>query len=289
MTLKEFEARFPNDDACLEHMMRVRYGERHVCAKCGAEAHYYRVKKRRCYECEHCGYQVYPTAGTPFEKTKTSLKTWFWVMFMFCASRNGVSAKEVQRATGVTYKTAWRMCFEIRRYMGWVDGDSQLGGPGRPRVEVDKLFVGGKDKIGKDDKAIVLGMIERKGGEVLTRVIESRREFSVMPHVLQWVRPGASVATDEAYAFKWMNENGYRHETVNHSAKEYVRGDVHTNTLDAFWAVVRRGISGTYVWVSKKYLPVYLREFEYRHNLRRTPHVMFDLLLQAFPRPSARG
>jgi transposase len=122
-THREFERRFPDDASCLEHLMRVRWGARHQCVKCDREARYHRVKARRCYECEHCGYQVYPTAGTPFESTRTSLKDWFFVMFLFCASRNGVAAKEVERQIGVTYKTAWRMCHLIRLYMGYVDGD----------------------------------------------------------------------------------------------------------------------------------------------------------------------
>lgn len=141
-TLKQFQKRFPDDDVCLEHIMRVRYGQRFACESCGREAHFYRVKGRRCYECEHCGYQVYPTAGTPFEKTRTPLTDWFFVMFLFTASRNGVAAKEVQRQIGVTYKTAWRMCKEIRTYMGTVDGDRPLGGarPFSPVVEIDKAF-----------------------------------------------------------------------------------------------------------------------------------------------------
>src|ERR687894_90784 len=120
--------------------MRTRFGERLVCFKCQREARYYRVKARRCYECEHCGHQVYPTAGTPFEKTRTSLRDWFYVMFLFTASRNGVSAKEIQRQIGVTYKTAWRMGREIRKYMGYVDGDFPLGGDGGDAgiVEADK-------------------------------------------------------------------------------------------------------------------------------------------------------
>src|SRR5215208_3498872 len=166
-TLKESEKRFPDEDSCLEHLMRVRFGTRFQCFKCFKEARYYRVKKRRAYECEHCGYQVYPTAGTPFEKTRTSLRDWFFVMFLFCASLNGVAAKEVQRQIGVTYKTAWRMCREIRKYMGYVDGDHTLGGEGSGIVEIDETWVGGRDRKGFEDKAIVLGMIER-GGDVVT-------------------------------------------------------------------------------------------------------------------------
>lgn len=114
--IREFQKRFPDEDSCLTHLMRSRFGERFTCFKCLKEATYYRVRGRRSFECEHCGYQVYPTAGTPFEKTRTSLRDWFYVMFLFCTTRNGVAAKEVERQLGVTYKTAWRMCRLIRAY-----------------------------------------------------------------------------------------------------------------------------------------------------------------------------
>ncbi len=287
-TLKDFLAQFPDDDSCLDHLMATRYGKRHECAKCGRLANFHRVRSRRCYECDFCGYQVYPTAGTPFENTRTSLRDWFHVMFMFTTSRNGVSAKEVQRTIGVTYKTAWRMCNLIRQYMGYVDGDNSLGGKGGGIVEADKAFIGGKDKRGHDDKAIVIGITER-GGETVTRVIPSRREKDVLPAIAKWVRQGSRIATDEAKAFRNLGEYGYRHGTVNHSEGQYVSGQVHTNTIEAFWANVKRSIEGTYVSVSKKWLQTYLWEFEYRQNLRKHPHLMFDLLLQSFPRPGPKA
>lgn len=142
-TLREFQARFATEEVCLDHLMRTRYGARHDCEGCDREASFYRVKARRSFACEHCGHQVYPTAGTPFERTRTPLRDWFFVMFQFCASRNGVAAKEVERQLGVTYKTAWRMCHLIREYMGAVDGDTPLGGFGK-RVEIDETYIGGK-------------------------------------------------------------------------------------------------------------------------------------------------
>jgi transposase len=141
-TLRQFQARFPTEESCLDHLMRIRFGERHDCEKCGKSARFYRVKARRSYACEWCGAQVYPTAGTPFDRTRTSLRDWFFVMFQFCASRNGVAAKEVERQLGVTYKTAWRMCHEIRKYMGAVDGEAPLGGFGK-EVEIDETLIGG--------------------------------------------------------------------------------------------------------------------------------------------------
>lgn len=287
-TLKEFQTRFDSDDDCLDHLMATRYGKRHTCAKCGKLANFHRVKSRRCYECDFCGYQVYPTAGTPFENTRTSLKDWFHVMFMFCASRNGVSAKEVQRTIGVTYKTAWRMCNLIRQYMGYVDGDNSLGGKGGGVVEADEMFWGGVDKRGQDDKAIIFGAIER-GGEVVTEVLPSRKARHIMPAIFKWVRPGSRIATDESLSYRDLIENGYLHGTVNHSEGQYVSGQVHTNTIEAFWAHVKRSMAGTYVSVSKKWLQTYLWEFEFRQNLRKQPHLMLDLLLQAFPRPAKAG
>lgn len=279
-TIKQFFERFPDDDACLEHIMRVRFGLVGKCPKCQRQTKYYRIAKRRAYECTWCGHHLYPCVGTPFESSRTKLQSWFFAMFLFCTTRNGVSAKELQRALGITYKAAWRMGTVIRRYMGQVDGDGMLGGSGAV-VEADKAFIGGKDKRGKDDKAVVLGIVER-GGEVITRVIEDRQEATVIPHIVQNVRVGSRVATDEAKAFLAISAHGYRHSTVNHAAKEYVRGDTHTNTIEGFWAMVKRTIRGTHIWVSPKYLPLYLREIEYRFNLRRSPSVMFDLLVQAF-------
>jgi hypothetical protein len=281
--IRQFQKRFPDEETCLVHLMRVRFGQRLTCFKCLKEATYYRVNGRRCFECEHCGYQVYPTAGTPFESTRTPLRDWFFVMFLFCSTRNGVAAKEVERQLGVTYKTAWRMCRLIRAYMAYVDGDGPLGGPGGGIVETDKTFIGGKDEAGEDDKAVVLGMVER-GGDVITRVVMDRSARSVVPHIVRFVRRGSKIATDEAAAFRSLKErHGFDHETVDHSMEEWVRGNIHTNTIESFWAAVKRGINGTYIRVSKKYLPLYLCEFEYRHNLRHAPYLMFDCLLQAFP------
>lgn len=285
-TVVKFMERFPTEEACLEHLMRTRYGERLTCAKCGKDAHYYRVAARRAYSCEHCGQQIYPTAGTPFENTRTSLRDWFWVMFMFTTTRNGVAAKEVQRQLGVTYKTAWRMCNLIRQYMGYVDGDKRLGGGGggAPVVEVDHAFIGGYDRIGTDDKMIVLGMAER-GGDVLTRVIPNRSRKSVVPKLLTWVKHGTRLMSDDERVFNAAElEQIFRHEMVNHSEGEYVRGDVHTNTIETFWGVVKRSINGTYIHVSPKWLQTYLSEAEFRHNLRKQPHLMFDLLMLAFPK-----
>lgn len=282
-TVQQFFKDFPNDDACLDHLMMVRYGDVVTCPKCEKRGKFARLKKLPAYACSWCGHHIHPMAGTPFENTRTPLQKWFYAMYLFTTTRNGVSAKEIQRQLGVTYKTAWRIGHEIRKYMGLVDGDGPIGRQGI--VEIDKSFIGGKDKQGQSDKAVVLGMVERDG-DLATCVVKDRSFDSVIQPITYYVQEGAKVATDTANAFKSLPMFGYAHGTVNHSKGEYVRGPVHTNTIESFWAWLKRGIEGTHVWVSRKHLPKYLGEFEFRFNLRKRPHLMFDLLLASFPAPS---
>lgn len=285
-TLRQFQDRFPTEESCLEHLMRVRFGDRHDCEKCGKNAHFYRVAKRRSYACEYCGHQVYPTAGTPFDRTRTPLRDWFHVMFMFTTSRNGVAAKEVERQLGVTYKTAWRMCHEIRKYMAAVDGDEPVGGAGQI-VEVDETFLGGQRKGGQGGKGktIVMG-IKARGGGIVTRVMADRKTLSLLPHIVEHILPHSEVHTDELHGYKeiafW---NGYWHKTVNHSKGEYVSAKgVTVNGIEGFWAQLKRGINGTHIHVSQKHLPKYLGEFEFRHNRRDRPETMLAELMVSFPR-----
>jgi len=282
-TINDFFNRFPDDEACLTHLFETRFGADYRCPKCGEAGNWHRLAKMPAYTC-NCGHHVHPMAGTPFENTRTPLQKWFYAMYLFTTTRNGVAAKELQRQLGVTYKTAWRIGHELRKYMGFVDGDTTLGGPGRNIVEVDKAFIGGRDSKGQDDKSIVLGMVER-GGDVLTRVIARRTRRHIVPVLLEWIPEGARVATDDGRAFMPLTRYGYEHSVVRHVDNEWVRGDTHTNTIDGFWSVVKRTIRGTHIWVSKKHLQKYLWEMEFRHNLRRQPHLMFETLLQAFARP----
>ncbi|MES2834248.1 MAG: IS1595 family transposase [Pseudomonadota bacterium] len=284
-TLRQFQTRFPTEDSCLEHLMRTRYGQRHVCAKCEREARFYRVKARRSYECEHCGYQVYPTAGTPFHGTRTSLRDWFYVMFLFTTSRNGVAAKRVQREIGVTYKTAWRMCKLIRAYMGYVDGDTPLGGADGKTVEIDHTFIGGEDKQGQDDKKVVLGMVET-GGQVIARHLPNRRGGIVQATLAANLKPGTHVISDAEHAFgalPYMGR-GFRHTVIKGRAGEFSKNGHTTNSMEGFWNLVKRGVKGTYISISQKHMQTYLNEFEFRYNLRDQPHIMFELLLRSFAR-----
>jgi transposase len=285
-TLRQFQARFPTEESCLDHLMRTRFGDRHDCDKCGRNAHFYRVKARRSYACEYCGAQVYPTAGTPFDRTRTSLRDWFFVMFQFCASRNGVAAKEVERQLGVTYKTAWRMCHEIRKYMALVDGDEPVGGFGRT-VEIDETFIGGYERgaLGGAGKTIVLGMRE-KGGDVVTRVVPNRRRATLLPVIAEHVEAHSEIHTDEWLGYSAManSQNRYAHRKVNHDAGVYFSAGVGVQGIESFWAQLKRGINGTHIHVSAKHLPKYLGEFEFRHNRRHVAYSMLDELMLSFRR-----
>jgi transposase-like protein len=284
-TLREFQNRFPTEDSCLDHLFQVRYAGTD-CPKCNRPVKYTRVKGRRSYQCQWCANNLYPTAGTPFDRTRTSLRDWFYVMFLFTTTRNGVAAKRVEREIGVTYKTAWRMCHEVRKYMGALDSDDPLGGPGET-VEIDETLIGGAVRgkgagPQKDSKTTVLGMLER-GGELVTRVVPDQRAFTLMPLISDQVLPGTTIHTDRFKSYQRLHQRGYQHETVNHGAGEYVGANGCTvNTIEGFWAPLKRGINGTHIHVSGKHLPKYLGEFEYRWNMRAVPHLMLDRLLHSF-------
>ena len=286
-TLRQFQAQFPTEESCLEHIMRQRFGDRHDCAGCGKSAHYYRVSTRRAYVCEYCGHQVYPTAGTPFDRTRTSLRDWFTVMFMFTTSRNGVAAKAVERQIGVTYKTAWRMCHQIREYMTSLESDDPLGGVGET-VEIDETIVGGsvsgKGNGYMGNKTIVVGMLER-GGELVTHVVTRRTKVAMHSLINANVLPGTTINTDEMGGYKDLDHNGFRHVRVNHNRGQYATKEgAGVNALEGFWAQLKRGINGTHIRVSGKHLPKYLGEFEYRYNMRHVPHLMLPRLMASFAR-----
>jgi transposase-like protein len=281
MPITEFMALFPDDDACLEHLFKARFGADHECSRCGESGKWKKLAKMPAYTCQ-CGNHVHPMVGTPFHKSHTPLQKWFYAMYLFTTTRHGVPAKELQRQLSVNYKTAWRMGHEIRKYLALVDGDPPLDG----HVEIDEAFIGGKRK-GKGrgqgsyakNKDIVLGMVQR-GGDVITRVIPNTQGTSIIPTVIQKVNPLATISTDEAPVYAKLKALGYRHDAVSHRQNEYVRGPVHTNMIEAFWSILKRSIKGTHVHVSTQHLPKYLGEFEFRWNLRHDPAAMFPLLLK---------
>jgi transposase-like protein len=278
----QFFRQFPDDDACLAQVFDTRYGQGHVCPKCERAAKWYKIKSVRAYACQWCGWHLHPTAGTLFEDSRTSLRLWFYAMYLFTTSRHGVPAKELQRQLGVTYKTAWRMGHEIRKHMAAVDGEEPLSGV----VEVDETYVGGhrpgKPGRGAAGKTIIVGMVQRDG-DVVTKVVPNVRKVTVEPIIEANVEKGSTVHTDELASYKGLAAKGYTHETVNHGAGEYVVGDSHVNTIEGYWSRLKNSIRGTHVHVSGKHLQKYAGEFECRYNRRKRPGTMVSELLSVFP------
>ena len=287
LTTRQFFQKFPDDEACLAHLFEVRFGQSFPCPKCERETKWYRIKAERAYSCQFCGHHLHPTVGTPFEGSRTSLQSWFYAIHLFTTTRHGVSAKELQRQLGVTYKTAWRMGTEIRKHMAAVDGDGEIGGAG-VFVEIDETVVGGcqteedRAEFGTN-KTIVLGMMER-GGELVTAVIPNQKRATIAPYIAKHVDPDSIVHTDESHAYNQLREQGYTHYSVNHRAGEYVGPYGETvNSIEAFWRHLKKSIEGTHTSVSGKHLSKYTKEFEFRFNRRARPASMLADLLSVFP------
>lgn len=262
-TKRQFEAEYPDDDACLQAVFDNRFGDLVYCPACAAETKFYRVKKRQCYACKWCGYQLHPLADTIFRKTTTPLKDWFYAVYLFSVSKNGVSAKELERHLGVTYKTAWRMCKQIRLLM--TQEAEKLTGV----VEIDETYIGGRRSLKHkyNNKQIVFGMVERNGSVKAQQVISNGARV-LLPKIDEGIHKDATIHSDEYGGYKKLSKMGYSHTTVTHSRLEYVRGTAHTNTIEGFWGQLKRSIDGTYHSVSPKYLQSYVNEFVFRYNLR---------------------
>ena len=296
-TLKAFNEQFATEDACRHHFFTIRWPDGVVtCPRCGRSE---RVKKInqpwrwQCRSCDKNGYRFSLTTKTIFENTKYPLRVWFQVMYLMLQSKKGMSALQIHRTIGSgDYRTAWYICQRVRAAFQ-SDEILKLGG----EVEVDETFIGGKDanrhrnkKQGHRNfggKVPVIGAISRKGN-VVCKVIENIDTETLSGFVNDAVSNKVSlVATDEASGYEAIEEPGWvpgrpalPHKTVTHSRGEYVRGEVHTANLDSFWALLKRGIMGSYHKVSKKYLPLYVNEFAFRHNHRKDPQV-FDHVLSA--------
>ena len=273
-TIKDFNKQFKDDAACLDYIFQQRFPEGITCQKCGMKDHFYPVVSRRSYACQ-CGFQTYPTVGTIFHKSPTSLRTWFFAMFLMTCSKNGVSAKELERQLGVTYKCAWRMAHQIRQLLN--EETPMLKGT----VEADETYIGGKHRMSErtSSKTPVIGLLER-GGDVIAKVVPHVSRETLIPNIKDNVEGGSTLMTDELAAYKSAPRDYYLHEVVTHSAREYVRGMCHTNGLEGFWSQLKRSINGTFHSVSRKHLQKYVNEFSYRYNRRKTGRPMFLHLVE---------
>lgn len=288
-TLKDFQRQFPNDAACLEWLKNYLYPDGITCKNCGQVTPHHRVKSRPSYSCDYCGHHVHPTAGTIFHKSPTPLTIWFYAIYMMAQTRCGISAKQIERETGVTYKCAWRMFKQIRSMLD----DENPSGPGTfegkltRKVEVDEAYFGGRRKGGagrpmagdRKGKQTVVGIAQRQG-RVKAVLADDATMSTLNGIVKEHVLPGAVVFTDEWKGYRGLEGRGYQHHRINHSAKVYVAGDIHTNTIEGFWSLVKRGIAGVYHNVGRHYLQTYLNEYSFRYNRRYDTNPMFNSFLE---------
>lgn len=272
-TIKQFKKQFPNDNTCLDYLFNMRYGSP-VCPVCGKSA-FYRVKGRKCYACA-CGYQIHPVAGTIFHKSDTSLTNWFFAVYLMSQSKNGVSAKEIQRYLGTTYKTAWRIGKQIRSLMK--QDSEQLGGV----VEIDEAFIGGKRRLARknDNKTPVVGVIQR-GGKIKAKATKDIETHTLLKMLRDNVKFGSRVISDDTNTYKpdKILRLGMFHDKISHSKEKYVRGDIHTNTIEGFWSQLKRSIDGTYHSLSIKHLQSYVDEASFHYNQRLSSASAFEVLL----------
>ena len=291
MTYHRFLELFPDNNACLEHLKERFYPDGTECPKCGKASKFHRIKGRSAYSCQFCGNHVYPTAGTVFHKTTVSLQLWYYAIYLMSSTRCGISAKQLEREIGVTYKTAHRMFKQIRTLLS--DNDER---PLSGKVEIDETFYGGKPRAAERRKKqghlrrkyrpSVVGMVER-GGEIRTRIVNDASYETLNQAVKTFVLPESMIFTDEWHPYTKIGKDYKSHSRIRHAAKIYVEGDNYTNTIEGFFGLLKTGIRGVYHAVSTQYLQSYVDEYAFRYNRRNSKEPMFWAILNRVQKGAA--
>jgi transposase-like protein len=293
MTMGQFEAKFPTEEACKSYLQARRWPEGVKCPRCGNDKVYELSTRPYHWQCEKCtadGYRFSVLVGTIFENTNIKLRDWFKVIYLMLTSKKGISALQVQRMLGFgSYRTAWSMCHRIRVALGEGDFRKLIG-----FVEIDETYVGGKAKNkhkgpggrggmggtgAHGNKTIVAGAVQRKG-KVVARVIEKTDGATIERFVREVVSEKVSLLCADEYRGYDKLSKYFPLGRVNHGADQYVVGAVHTNTIEGFWSLIKRGIMGTFHKVSPKYLPLYVNEFQFRYNNRNNPNIFANAIAE---------
>jgi transposase-like protein len=279
-TLQEAIRRFSDEQVCIDTIAALRWPNGPACPKCAGTAHYYLATQKR-WKCKACKKQFSVKVGTIFEDSPISLDKWLAALWMLVNCKNGISSYEVGRDLGITQKSAWFVLHRLRLALQHGSMD-KVGGAGK-HVEVDETFIGGAARFmhadrrkrmiterGVKDKTAVMGILER-GGKVRVHVVPNRKKHLLETHVRAHIKAGSAIYSDNFASYDRLKSFGFQHDVVDH-AEKYVDGQVHTNGLENFWSLVKRGLKGTYISVEPFHLFRYLDEQVYRYNNRKLAH-----------------
>jgi transposase-like protein len=283
MDLCKLIEQFGDDENCRKAIENMRWPHGVHCPTCKSEK-ISRIVARNQFDCDSCRYQFSATAGTIFHDTHLPLHKWFLATYILCESKKGISALQMQRMLKTTYRTSWYLCHRIRAAM-LETAPKKLGGT----IEIDETYVGGKARRWrpKSDKQVVIGIRQRNGD---LRLIRAKDAKSATVREIINANIGGHVEvimTDESQIYPWALDKMQKnlHKTINHS-KQYAHGDVHTNTVESAFSLLKRGIVGTWHKVSAKHLPAYLDEMCFRFNNRKNPYLFRDTLLKLIASPN---
>jgi len=268
--------RFHNEEACRKYMEGLRWPDGANCPRCGSDK-LSRIKKRPQFDCDSCRYQFSVTAGTIFHDTHLPLWKWFLAVYLIVESKKGVSANQLKRILGVSYKTAWYLSHRIRAALKEVDAQLLKG-----IVEEDQTFVGGevegKGRGYKGNKIVVIGAMQR-GGNICLRAVRGTDRETLHGFIREnTAGDPKAIYTDECLAYRGIADEDTKHEAVKHREKKWSRGDIHTNSIENVWSLLKRSIVDSYHQVGAKHLDAYLDELEFRFNNRENPYMFRDAL-----------
>jgi transposase-like protein len=261
---------FPTEESCHLYLIEKRWGDKPVCPHCGSSRKVYIMNGGKLLKCADCRKQFTVRIGTIFEDSPLPLQKWFFALFIASAHKKGISSIQLSKDIGVTQKTAWFMLHRIRHAMRTLEFNKPMKGT----VEVDETYVGGVTHgqgrgYNQPNKTAVFGMIER-GGEVRANSVHHADGATLKPIIMENVDKSSTIMSDEFGGYKDLADKFEAHYIVIHSQKQYVDGIAHTNNIECFWSMLKRGIYGIYHHVSHKHMNKYVDEFEYRHNTRKT-------------------
>ncbi|MCW3085834.1 MAG: family transposase [Bacteroidetes bacterium] len=269
-----FVEKFPDELSCRKYLENQLWKNGPVCPHCKHKK-VYKYKDGRLYKCasKTCRKQFQVTTGTIYQDSNIKLRKWFLALYLISTHKKGISSVQLGKQLGITQRAAWYMAHKIRYMLQNKTAFRPLSNV----VEVDETYVGGKFKGGKrgrgsENKTPVFGMLERKG-KLIIMVVPNTRRVTLQPIILQNVAKGTQIMSDEWWAYTKLSSHGYKHGVVKHKAKEYVRGDIHSNSLEGAWSLLKRSIRGIYHRPSREHLDKYCAEFQFKYNTRNDTEI----------------